>query len=221
MNQTQSAIPPLQKILCLGDSITEGGAFPEGKRWTAVLQSLLEQWRPGVYGVFNRGAGGNSTFAGLMRYPKAVARYLPGTVLIEFGLNDASVEPPHHIARCSPAQFMENLTELVRLVRADGGSPVLLTNHLIAPERPGKQQGNGLDYVVNYRPYQPAIREVAQLTSTPLIDVEAAMRARGLAWQEIVIEDGIHLQETANPIYAEIVFEGLKTLLAAEEVPAR
>lgn len=197
----------MENIICFGDSITAGRPFPEGRRWTALLQSSLDSLAPGRFHVFNRGVGGHHTADGLARYDADVIPRLPGYVLIEFGFNDASVAPGRHVARVPLPAFAINLLEIIRLVRLGGGSPILIANHPIEKDR-AAEQGNGCLYYDNFAPYQPEIRRVAAESGTPLIDLEQALAHLPLG--QLLSEDGLHLSLEGNRHYAEAVLAGLK-----------
>ncbi|HWL51818.1 MAG TPA: GDSL-type esterase/lipase family protein [Chthoniobacteraceae bacterium] len=201
-----------QRLVCFGDSITAGKSFPDTQRWTSLLQCDLDTLWPGRYAVYQRGIGGNTTYDGLMRFATDVAPFLPAVVLIEFGFNDASVPVPLQINRCVLPAFRLHLAEIVRLVRAGGGEPILIANHPIH-ERAVPNQGGGCRYIDNFAPYQPAIRECAATCGVPLIDLEKQMRAGGVDLGELLADDGLHLALTGNRIYADFLFTALQPIL--------
>ena len=65
-------------IICFGDSITEGGDVDESKRWTSILQSLLNEEWPERYQVINKGIGGNTSAQGFDRFYDDDLPYMPG-----------------------------------------------------------------------------------------------------------------------------------------------
>jgi len=86
--------PP--RIICFGDSITHAQNYAEADRWTTHLAFHLEEAAPGAYEVFNRGIGGNTTSLALDRIQIDVIPLLPGSVLVEFGINGAALEIARH-----------------------------------------------------------------------------------------------------------------------------
>lgn len=203
----------MKKILCFGDSITSCADFPDNRKWTALLQRDLDAADPGEYAVYNRGIGGNTTVHGLDRINSGILKYMPGIVLIEFGFNDASLRKGEEISKVLLPDFKANLSKIIQLVREREGNPILMTNHVTDQEPPGRPQANGRDYFETFRLYQIAIREVAQETSTALIDLEAEMQKAGVSPKDVVSEDRIHLKESASRIYADFVFRGLAPLI--------
>lgn len=202
----------VRPIVCFGDSITSGKSQPEGRRWTALLASELDRNFPKRFEVFNRGVGGSTTAQGLERFAGEVGPHLPGLVLIEFGFNDASVPVGLRTNRVGLPEFQRNLLEMIRLVRAEKGKPILMANHPIPVVRTIGEQGNGKNYATNFLPYQPAIRAVAAKSRTPLIDLEVSMRAARVSLKELLSEDNLHLSRPGNALYAQHVWEGLEKL---------
>lgn len=200
----------MNRIVCFGDSITASTDSPEGGRWTSRLQRLLDGEGGGEWQVYNRGIGGNTTWQGLDRFDADLQPLLPAFVLIEYGFNDASIPSGRRIPRCALPAFRENLTEMVRLIRAARGVPLLIVNHPIADNK--TPQGNNRTYLQNFAPYQKAIRQVAKATKTPAIDLERKMIRAGVDLPAILAEDGLHLSPAGNKVYADFVFAEFRRL---------
>ncbi len=199
-------------IICFGDSITHGRAFAEGDRWPTLLQFKLNAWKPGEYKVYNKGQGGHTTAHGFDRLPDDVIPYLPGWLLVEFGLNDANVRDWASAPRVGLAEYEKNLCEFHRIARAHGGQCALIVNHTIV-ERP-VLQANGQTYYANFQPYNEAIRRVALDLNAPILDLPRAMHERGVDLTRFVVEDGVHLTIEGNHLYADMVFDALRDILA-------
>ena len=148
-------------------------------------------------------------------------RLRPGdTVLIQFGHNDADRVK---IVRFTDPQgaYTDNLTRFVADVRAAGGQPVLVTpiaKHLFVD---GKVQES-------HAGYAEAIRQVAQRTGAPLIDLDAdmmgAQQARGEAGSRgfyliYTPQDGVARYPNGNTDTTHINEGGAR--LAASLVAAR
>jgi len=176
----------------------------EGGRWTTLLYLLLKAEMEKEWHVYNRGIGGDTTWHALDRFDDDIKPLLPAYVLIEYGFNDASVPEGRRIARCGLAAFRENISEIIRKVRAGKGKPILIVNHPICPRE--IPQGNRRTYVQNFRPYQAAIRELAKATKTPMIDLEREMVRAGVDLHRLLTKDGLHLSAEGNAIYANFVF---------------
>lgn len=198
-------------IICFGDSIFSSFSFPEIVRWPTQLQAALDADFPEQFEVYNRGVGGDTTTGAIARFQGHVSPWLPGIVLIEFGFNDASVPGPSLLARCPRDSFKLQLAEIVRMVRAEKGSPILIVNHPIRQRRDGALQFNGKPYIENYAGYSEDVRDVARKTETPVIDLERSMTEDGTDLDVLLsAEDGLHLTRAGNAIYAGHILRGLR-----------
>jgi len=199
-------------IICFGDSITHGRAFAEGDRWPNIVQFKLNDWKGSEYKVYNKGQGGHTTAQGFDRLPDDVIPYLPGLLLVEFGLNDANVRDWARTPRVGLAEYEKNLREFHRIAHAHHGQCVFIVNHTIL-ERPALQ-ANGQTYYANFQPYNQTVRRVAQDLGAPMIDLPLMMHERGIDLTQFVVEDGVHLTIEGNHLYAEMVLEALQDIFS-------
>lgn len=192
-------------IICFGDSITEGGDVDESKRWTSILQSLLNEKWPEKFQVINKGIGGNTSAQGFDRFYDDVLPYMPGLLLVEFGFNDANVQDWSILPRVGLKEFVRNLREFHRIATVHESSCVYILNHTIA-EVEGIQ-GNGLSYNDNLLPYDQAVIELVEALGTEKIDLPRIMATSRIDLHEFLSDDNLHLSETGNKHYAQIVFD--------------
>jgi len=192
-------------IICFGDSITEGGDVDEPKRWTSILQSRLDEKWPENYRVINKGIGGNTSAQGFDRFCDDVLPYLPGLLLVEFGFNDANVKDWSIEHRVSRQEFVRNLREFHRLANVHESSCVYILNHTIA-EVEGIQ-GNGLSYNDNLLLYDKAVIELVEALGAEKIDLPVMMAASGVDLHAFLSDDNLHLSETGNKHYAQMIFD--------------
>lgn len=202
------------RIICFGDSITEGGEFEYEQRWTTILQRLLDANWPGGFEVINRGVSNHTSAQGFDRFATDVLPWLPGILLVEFGFNDANVSDWARVPRVGLDEFRKNLREFQRLAVHSGGQCVFVINHSIG-DVPGRQ-GNGDSYRDNHAPYNIVLRELAAGLNTPYIDLPAAMSARGIDVNDFVAEDKLHLSQLGNLLYAEMIMDGLQASILSE-----
>ncbi len=203
-------------IICFGDSITHARAFAEGDRWPTLLQFKLNEWKSGAYKVYNKGQGGHTTAQAFDRLPDDVIPYLPGLLVVEFGLNDANVRDWARVPRVGLVEYEKNLREFHRIARSHNGECAFIVNHSILA-RP-VVQANGQTYYANFQPYNEALRRVAKALEAPTLDLPRMMRERGLDLTEFVVEDGVHLTVKGNHLYAEMVFDALRDILARSQI---
>jgi len=209
--KTSDAAPPLQNIVCLGDSLTEVRIEAEIDRWPTRLQMALEAWKPKRFKVFNRGVSGCTTADALERIQSDVEPHLPALVLVAFGANDANVRKYRNTARVSRHEFEANLREINLYVRCHHGKCLFIATHY--PHRdPGIRTGNGKTSMENYRGHCRAILAVGKALGIPVIDMTRFLKRRKLTAKDIVCPDGIHLSTHGNHVYASILFDELKSL---------
>ncbi len=201
----------MMRIVCFGDSITEGSDFRETERWTARLQELLDDKEPGAFEVLNRGKDGQTTEDALARISKDVVTKLPAIVLVEFGFNDANVRDFVKTPRVSLDDYSKNLFEICRIVRDRGGTPVVVINHM--PVRSDGIQGNGKTYEQNFAPYNPAALAVAKQLNVPSINLPVLMKDFTVKPEEFLDSDGLHLSLEGNETYARMIFAGLRPVI--------
>lgn len=204
-----SSLTPCRRIICFGDSITQGAACAEADRWTVRLALHLEQARAGEYEVFNRGVGANTTALALDRFQNDVLPLLPGLVLVEFGINDAYVNPWAKLSRVALSGYLENLSEIARQIRAHQGEVVLIINHPVTDRKDLHTQGNGQSVAANLEPYSLAAKEWAAREAVPMVDLPELLQREGVTLDEFWDADGVHLSPHGNRIYARLVFREL------------
>lgn len=204
-----------KKIICFGDSITNGhdGAFG---RLNECLQDLLDKWRNGEYVCINRGHNGDTTLHGFDRLFDEVLSEKPDYVLVEFGVNDCNCRAWSPCSRLSVDEFERNLKNFYKLITENGGRCIFLTNHLVEPLEGSRflEQGNGKTYTQNLLPYNQKIREVAAELSADLIDVGGYIVDNNINPQDLLRDDGVHLSQNGYKVYSGFVAERLKEILA-------
>jgi len=192
-------------IICFGDSITEGGDVDKIKRWTSILQARLDENFPEGYRVINKGIGGNTSAQGFDRFFDDVLPYLPGLLLVEFGFNDANIRDWSIEPRVSLVEFVRNLREFHRIAAAKSASCVFILNHTI--DEVDGLQGNRLTYNENLSPYNQAVIVLAEELRAEVIDLPGMMAVKSIPLDEYLSDDNLHLSETGNKHYAQMIFD--------------
>lgn len=207
----QNPIQHLDRIVCFGDSITEGFDLPVTHHWPKVMVDELSARGFAVGEVYARGVGGNTAAMGMDRIDTHLGPLLPGMVLLEFGINDAYVNPWASAPRSSLDQFVAQLQAMIVYIRSKGGVPVLLNNHPLLAHADRHQQGNGRSIVENLGPYRVAARVLAKQETVPFVDLDSALGQEFLA---ALHPDGIHLTPASSLLYGKAVGSELAGLLA-------
>lgn len=166
-----TAAPASNAILIASDSTAAdwpAKSYPQ-TGWGQMLPCGLA---PGVT-VQNFAIGGRSTrtFIAEGRWDKVMAAVKPGdTVLIQFGHNDGDRSKPERFTRAW-TDYRENLMRFAWMVRGAKAVPVLIT-----PVARHSFNDRGLAQA-DFAEYSDVVREVAEKTGTPLIDLESLSRA--------------------------------------------
>lgn len=178
-------------VLVFGDSISAGYGIQREQGWVALLAERLPDWR-----VINASVSGETTGGGLARLPEALARHDPDLVILELGGNDALRGYP-------VSRIRDNLSEMVRLARAEADEVLLL----------------GMQIPPNYGPrytreFAEAFQEVAESESVALVPFFLEQVALEPALMQ---DDGIHPTAAAQPLLLDAVWPTLAPLLEAAQ----
>lgn len=180
-------------VLVLGDSLSAGYGMDVEATWVAMLEARLNEKGYG-YRVVNASISGDTTGNGLRRLPRALTLHQPEIVIIELGGNDGlrglSVEVMHR-----------NLEQMIVQVREAGALPVL-AGILIPPNY-------GEDYASEFAQVYTALAGQYEVPLIPFF-------MEGVALDPAKMQaDGIHPNESAQPILLENVWQTLGPALQA------
>jgi acyl-CoA thioesterase-1 len=122
--------------------------------------------------VHSVGIGSERTDLALRRLEHDVISQKPAVVTVMYGTNDSWVDQGKTASRLSELQFAENLREIVRRLRAEKITVVVMT----APKFGEKNPRNGLGEDPNVRlaRYMEVTRDVAREAGVTLVDHFAA-----------------------------------------------
>ncbi len=186
-----SAASAPQRILILGDSLSEGYGVSREQAFPAILQTLLvEKGHPEVE-VINGGISGSTSASGVPRL-RWQLRQPPQIVMIALGANDGLRGLPL-------AETKKNIANMITLARSHHVK-VLLAGMKLPPNY-------GPDYAEGF---EAMYRDLAQQHHTPFIP----FLLEGVAGnRELNIEDGMHPNEKGHAIVARHVLPYLLPLL--------
>lgn len=193
------------RIVCFGDSTTapRAGVVP-----------YCDQIRESGIDTLNRGVPGNTTEAARLRFSKDVLDAKPNLVIMQFGINDSTVDvwktPPATTTRVSVTRFHENLSYFIAELQAINARIILMTFNPLAwtpkmldmygkppynPESPtGFNNGRG--------PYLQAIRDLAAQNNLTLLDIDKDFRSTDVS---DLLLDGIHPNTKAHERIAALL----------------
>ena len=105
-----------QKLVIYGTSLTAAGA------WSGQVKADLDAAYPGLLTLINSGGSGQNSLWGRNNLTSNVINQLdpdlPGTVMIEFAVNDAVTRPGYH-SLITPAQARANLATMLDRIRTE------------------------------------------------------------------------------------------------------
>ena len=175
-------------ILIYGDSISAGYGMEKESQWSESLKNLLSD-KGYKISVYNRSVSGETTGGGLTRISRILDELKPTFLLLELGGNDALRGYP-------PKKIYENLNKMIEASK-ERGIDVFLMQIRILPNY-------GKRYQTQFESIYPTLSQEKEVILLPFMLNDIALK------KELMLSDGIHPNEDAQPLIAEIVFNSLK-----------
>ena len=178
-------------ILLLGDSISAGYGMEQHEGWVTLLNTHLVE-KKSSYTILNASISGETTSGGLSRLPALIAQNQVDYLLIELGGNDG-------LRGYSPKLIKNNLLQIIALAKKNSIKVFLMHINITPNYGPRYNQMFNQIYV-----------DVAKIEDIPLLPFfmqEIALK------KELMQEDGIHPNKTAQPFIRDIVAKQLKDLV--------
>tara|TARA_B100000959_G_scaffold96159_2_gene101960 strand:- start:1496 stop:2122 length:627 start_codon:yes stop_codon:yes gene_type:complete len=179
------------KLLIYGDSISAGYGMDKDKQWSKELQRILIEEKISLT-IINKSLSGETTGGGLSRLEKIIDNFKPSYILIELGGNDALRGYP-------PVKIKNNIEHMINLAIARGVR-VFLMQVRIPPNYGRRYQAS----------FESLYREVSEENNIPLVPFMLNDIALN---KELMLDDGIHPNEAAQPLIAKFIFTNLLPLM--------
>ena len=179
-------------LLIYGDSISAGYGMDTDKQWSEELQKILIKEKISLT-IINKSLSGETTGGGLSRLENIIVNSKPSYILIELGGNDALRGYP-------PAKIKNNIQEMIDL-SIGKGVKVLLMQIRILPNYGKRYQAS----------FESLYVEVSEENNIPLIPFMLNDIALN---KELMLDDGIHPNATAQPLIAEFLYTNLLPLMS-------
>ncbi len=189
-----SVYGPACPVLVIGDSISAAHGLEPSQGWVALLQQKLDQENIACT-VVNSSISGNTTAGGLARIDQEISAHRPGVVVIELGGNDG--------LRGLPPKVIEaNLREMINRTRSSGARVILL----------------GIQIPPNYGKSYTALFEGIYYRLANDLPVEFVPELlTGIGdHPEYMQQDGIHPNQSAQPLISRQVWNRLENILAGK-----
>ena len=179
-----------KSLLILGDSISAGYGMSKEKQWSEVLKEKLNQEKISLK-IINASVSGETTGGGLVRSDKLLQNNMPSYLLIELGGNDALRGYP-------PQTVKNNLLEIINLGKTYGSKSIIMQIRI--PPNYGNRYRNEFESI-----YTEIAEETGSLYMPFMLNNIALEK-------NLMMADGIHPTEEAQPLIAEEIFNFLKDL---------
>ncbi len=223
-------------IVAFGDSTT--AIRGELNVYCDLLKSGLAQ-RGMPAQVINSGVGRDHTQSARERFENDVLAHHPDLVIIQFGINDSTIDvwktPPENQPRVALKNYKENLRYFVTELRKRDAQVVLMTPNPLRwtpqlrtmygkpPYLPEQEDG----FNVRLKEYAEAVRKIAKAENVPLVDVALAFESYGAMDGKSVSDlllDGIHPNNqghrlTAAGLIEQIVRQQRAATPAQKQIP--
>ena len=197
------------RIVFLGDSITQGGAGPNGYV-TMIRQALDKKHADLKIEVIGAGISGNKVPDLQRRIDKDVIAKKPTIVVIYIGINDVWHGEKDPARGTLPDAFVLGLNEVIGKCQDAGATVVLCTPSVIGEKL---DSANALDAKLDQ--YSDLSRKLAKELKLPLCDLRKAFldhlkaNNKDNADKGILTGDRVHLNQAGNQFVADTM---LKTL---------
>ncbi|MDD5057707.1 MAG: arylesterase [Sideroxydans sp.] len=181
----EPAIPIASRVLALGDSLTAGYGVNVEQAWPNLLAGKTG-WT-----IINGGVSGDTSGGALQRLPSLLEEHDPALVLVALGGNDMLRHQPQ-------AETINNLQQIIALIRAHGAKPVLLAT-------PQPSLAGAAFHTLSAADFY---RQVADAQHVPLIEDAIA---DVLSNPDLKV-DALHPNAAGHALLAEKILEGLKEI---------
>ena len=198
-----------ERIVFLGDSITQAGAGPNG--YVTLVRKAIEKRRPNAnIEVIGAGISGNRVPDLQARLKKDVLDRKPTLVVIYIGINDV-----WHSIRdrgTSREDFQAGLEDIISQIH-DAGAKVILSSPSVIGERVKGENPLKLDKMLDE--YRKVGQEVAKKNGVAYLDLrdEFHKKLKEInakdAEKNVLTTDGVHLNAAGNEFVANVMLNAL------------
>lgn len=177
------------KLICMGDSLTEGYGISESDRWSDLLQKDLK------IGIVNQGISGDTTGGMLARFQTDVLAENPTHVIIMGGTNDLWFG-------LSPKLILSNYHSMLRHARRAGikaiiGLPTVVFHEGFLDEDDPRIFTPLSELSEKIKDFKAQLKIYANDQELPLIDFSKNLTPNHF------LSDGVHPNEAGNLVMKE------------------
>ena len=185
-------ITPLQAktIVVIGDSLSAGYGINPQKGWVQLLSNRLT--KEGSFKIVNLSTSGDTTSNGLSKLDMALQKYKPDMVIIELGANDG-------LRGLAISHMKNNLEIMIQKSKAAKAKILLLATYL--------PPNYGPEYTKQFNSVYADLTKQYQIALIPMF-------LEGIGGhQEYMQDDGLHPNESAQPLIVNTIWPTLKSLV--------
>jgi len=204
---SQTTLKDHDRIIFLGDSITQSGVLADGYI-TLASEQIAKQYPDLDIALIGAGINGHRVPNCQKRLDRDVLQKKPSIVLIYIGVND--VWHWQHNRGTTLDDFEAGLRNMIARIQVQGARVILCTPSVIGEKLEG---GNAYDNMLDQ--YSHISRNIAHETDSQLLDLRRAFmlylrsynahnEAKGL-----LTTDGVHLNKNGNRFLSTLVLDAL------------
>lgn len=208
-DEPKTALKKGDRIVFLGDSITQGGGGPQGYI-TLVKKGLDEKNKDLAVETVNAGISGNKVPDLQRRVDKDVIAKKPNVVFIYIGINDVWHGEKDPSRGTTKDKFEMGLREVIGKITDAGAKVILCTPTVIGEKKDG---ANKLDKQLDE--YAEISRKLAKELKLPLCDLRKAfvehIKANNADDKDkgVLTGDRVHLNAAGNKLVADTMLNML------------
>lgn len=185
------------RVVCIGDSLTEGYGIEESKRWSNLLSNELN------VEFINSGISGDTTAGMLARFNETVVQYKPSHVIITGGTNDISMNLPENI-------IISNILAMTRYAKHHKIVPIIgIPTPFNKPENYTDENLfiNPESLVKRINSYQKSLKEFALSDNQLIINFATNMNPI------YFLNDGLHPNDKGHECMMKVAKNCLRKIL--------
>ena len=204
----------VHRVVCLGDSITQGGEGPGGYVWL-VRHYLKDLYPDQNIETLNAGISGHKSTDMIARYQRDVLDKKPDLVTISVGVNDVwHGFYDNHPLGDGPRgvnidDYRKNVDSMVIQAQAVGSKVVILSTTVIYEDLNSHENQKASKY-------NAALRDIARQRNCTFVDFQRPFRTLINDYQRstggndnLLTVDGVHMNSSGNRVMAHVILSGL------------
>lgn len=183
-----AADAPPQRIVFIGDSITDGHTYP-----LLVRQALAEAHRP-VPVCINAGIAGDTAAGMQKRIERDVLPHRPTLVTLSVGINDV-------FRKITPADYEADVAAIAERLQKDKVPMLLFTTTILGPKHAEQEK--------RLEEYNAVLHRIADKHGFRIAEVNQRMQEARRQDDRLLEADDVHLSFAGYRVMARAVLDGL------------